>query len=115
MNKIIVGLLFLSISQTVFAKTVKCQVSEPVAGGAKMSVPVNVTSGNMIPSDDNINFKEKVFSVTWNAGGEYESQTYLQMQFGESVSTMYDINLQKQVGPINVIEFDGLRFQCWAE
>jgi hypothetical protein len=95
------------------AKTVSCQVDD--LGGTKISVPVAVAEGAFDVKEQPVTFKGGTFSVLWQKGDQFETQTSLRMKFDNSTSTMYDFVLDGHFGPINVIEHNGVRFQCWVE
>ncbi len=106
--------LLILISSSGFSKSLKCKVDEPVQGGDEKIIPVTITEGYIVDLNV-IKFKNYEFSVLWDKGDEYYPQASLTMSFGKFQSKMYDFTLNGHVGPINVLEYDGLRFQCWVD
>lgn len=108
-------LLLISVSQTAFAENVKCQVDQPVENGRKMPVPVTVSSGAQIVEAQPVSFAGHTFSAHWAQPSREDSQGWFKMNFDGHSSIMYDFTTKGHHGPINVIYFENLRFQCWVE
>ncbi len=96
-------------------KSLKCRVDEPIMGGEKLHVPVTIVEGARIVTPIVTDFKGHQFSAVWLQGDSFEPQAALSMNFGDINSIMYDFELEGHSGPINVITYAGLRFQCWVE
>ena len=102
------------------AKEIICQLDDITGQNPeKVKFKPYVTLGTMIPAqDDNAGramFDDLEFAASWSKGDQYEPQTYLRMQFGNTSSTVYDISEDGQIGPVNVMIQGRTRFQCWFE
>lgn len=117
MKKLINIILVLAsmITFSASAKTVKCQVDNPSKIGDEIEVPVVKIRGPLIVEDKRISFYNHRFSVIWQVGDEIEPQSYLQMRFDGHSSTMYDFTLEGHIGPVNSIDYYGLRFECYVK
>ena len=113
MKLILIAVLTLT-TVNVFAKDILCRADKITSGDTKVAIPVTIIKGSQLAEVTEVAFHGKNLSVVWNQGDTYEPQTYLSMNFGDVSSKMYDLNLEKQRGPINVLVDGDLRFQCWA-
>lgn len=61
-------------------------------------------------------FKGSAMSVTWLPGSEYDTQTALLMTLNGVRSAVYNVNLERASGPINVMTAENglIRFQCYV-
>lgn len=101
-------------------KEIFCQLDDITAQNPeKVKFKPYVTRGTMIPAQDSDSgramFDDLEFAASWGQGDQYEPQTYLRMQFGNTSSTVYDISPEGQIGPVNVMIQGHTRFQCWFE
>jgi|GEM_PF-6517812 len=113
--KPLIIMLLICISQSAFAESVKCQVDQPVEKGKKMPVPVTVSIGAQLVEAQPVSFSGHTFSAHWTQPSWENSQGLFKMSFDGHSSIMYDFTTEGHPGPINVIYFENLRFQCWVE
>lgn len=92
-------------------RTIKCSVDNMAGDGM---IDVNLVDQNSSQAVGKGEFKGHRVAVSWFKGTPQESQTSLAMSLDGFTSTMYDIKLEHQVGPLNVLTFGNVRFQCWS-
>ncbi len=113
MKKPVLLAAIMLFSTSAFSKTILCQVDNLL--GNKLPVPVRIIKGSVVSQPEIVSMGDHLFSVLWQQGDSYDPQSSLTMAFDGNFSHMYDVSLEGHVGPINVVDFEGLRFQCWVE
>ena len=105
---------FIATSSQAAEKSISCVIDKQFVKG-QVAVPVAIVRGAEIVDEKVIEFQGVSVSARWQKGSTYERQQSLTMTFGDLTSTIYDFNLETQVGPLNVIESKGIRFQCGVQ